>query len=105
MYSIKKNKYTELGTINNYINKLKYFISIGDSKGLLQVINFPQIELQTSPISREESFFQKKNLFQPLNYHSNLIKIITWNTAFNKLTIVDKEGMLIVWKEINDLFE
>lgn len=93
----------QLTTIS--INKNTNFISIGDSKGLLQVINFPQIESQTSQISREESFTQKKNLFQPLNYHSNPVKIITWNTSFNKLTTVDKEGMLIVWKEINGIFE
>ena len=93
----------QLTTIS--INQNTNFISIGDSKGLLQVINFPQIEAQTVPISREESFSQKKNFFQPLNYHHNPIKIITWNTRFNKLTTVDESGMLIVWKEVNGLFE
>ena len=53
------------------INQKTNFICIGDSKGFLQVINYPQIESQTLPISREESFSQRQNCFQYIenNHH------------------------------------
>ena len=44
------------------INPLTNFFCIGDSKGFLQIINYPQIITQTHPQSREESFSQNQNI-------------------------------------------
>ena len=89
------------------INQKTNFICIGDSKGVLQVINYPQIESQTLPISREESFSQRQNCFQYIenNHHHGSINLITWNISYNKLTSVDTEGTLVVWNKKNGKFE
>ena len=89
------------------INQKTNFICIGDSKGFLQVINYPQIESQTLPISREESFSQRQNCFQYIenNHHHGSINLITWNISYNKLTTVDSEGALVVWNKKNGKFE
>ena len=42
------------------INPITNFFCIGDSKGSLQVINYPQIVSQILPVSREESFSQNQ---------------------------------------------
>ena len=89
------------------INPKTNYFCIGDSKGFLQVINYPQIEAQTQPISREESYSQKYNCFQYIqnNHHHGSINLITWNIHFNKLTTVDSDGALVVWKKKNGIFD
>ena len=89
------------------INSKTNFFCIGDSKGFLQVINYPQIEAQTQPISREDSFSQKLNCFQYISntHHHGSINLITWNICYNKLTTVDTDGSLVVWKKKNGAFE
>ena len=91
------------------INPLTNFFCIGDSKGFLQIINYPQIITQTHPQSREESFSQNQNIncFQFISniQHKNSISLITWNICYNKLTTVDSEGTLVVWKKKNSLFD
>ena len=89
------------------INQKTNFFCIGDSKGFLQVINYPQIEAQSQPISREESFSQKQNCFQyiPNNHHHGSINLIIWNICYNKLTTVDSDGALVVWKKKNGMFD
>ena len=89
------------------INSKTNFFCIGDSKGALQVINYPQIEAQSQPINREESFIQKQNCFQFISniHHKGSINLITWNICFNKLTTVDTDGSLVVWKKKNGMFD
>ena len=89
------------------INPKTNFFCIGDSKGYLQVINYPQIEAQTQPVNKEESFSQKLNCFQYISniHHHGSINLITWNICYNKLTTVDTDGSLVVWKRKNGLFE
>ena len=89
------------------LNQKTNFICIGDSKGFLQVINYPQIEAQTQPISREESFSQRQNCFQYIQntHHHGSINLISWNINYNKLTTVDLEGTLIVWTKKNGVFD
>ena len=89
------------------INQKTNFICIGDSKGFLQVIDYPQIEAQTQPINREESYFQRQNCFQYIknNLHHGSINLISWNLCYNKFTTVDSNGVLIVWKKKNGIFD
>ena len=89
------------------INPITNFICIGDSKGSLQVINYPQIVTQVQPVSREESFSQNQNCFQfiPNIQHKCSISLIAWNMFYNKITTVDSEGILVVWKKKNGLFD
>ena len=89
------------------INPKTNFFCIGDSKGFLQVINYPQIEAQTQPNNKEESYSQKINCFQYIQnvHHHGSINIITWNVHYNKLTTVDSEGALVVWKRKNGIFD
>ena len=73
----------------------------------MQIINYPQIEAQSQPISREESFSQKQNCFQyiPNKHHHGSINLIIWNICYNKLTTVDYSyGVLVVWKKKNGMF-
>ena len=83
------------------INQKTNFFCIGDSKGFLQVINYPQIEAQTNPLNRDESFSQKINCFQYImnEHHKGAINLITWNICHNKLTTVGTDGSLVVWKK------
>ena len=94
----------QLSKIN--INSKTNFFCIGDSKGFLQVINYPKIEAQSQPINREESYLQKQNCFQyiPNDHHKGSINLITWNICFNKLTTVGTDGSLVVWKKKNEFF-
>ena len=89
------------------INQKSNFFCIGDSKGFLQVINYPQIEAQTQPSNRDESFSQKQNCFQYISNlkHKGSINLISWNIPYNKLTTVDMEGSLVVWKKKNGIFD
>ena len=89
------------------INPKTNFFCIGDSKGFLQIINYPKIEAQPQPNNREESYSQKYNCFQYIqnNHHHGSINLITWNIHFNKLTTVDSDGSLVVWKKKNDIFD
>ena len=77
---------------------------IGDSKGSLQVINYPQIIYQSQLNNRDESISQKQNSFQYIEniHHRGSINLITWNICYNKLTTVDSEGSLVVWKKKNE---
>ena len=85
------------------------FFCIGDSKGFLQIINYPQIIAQSHPQSHEDSFSQNpnQNCFQFISnlHHKYSISLITWNICYNKLTTVDSEGTLVVWKKKNNLFD
>ena len=94
----------QLSKIN--INPKTNFFCIGDSKGFLQVINYPQIEAQTNPLNRDESFSQKMNCFQYItnDHHKGAINLITWNISYNKLTTVATDGSLVVWKNKNGNF-
>ena len=89
------------------INSITNFFCIGDSKGSLQVINYPQIAIQVLPLSREESFSQNQNCFQfiPNIQHKSSISLISWNIFHDKITTVDSEGTLVVWKKKNNLFD
>ena len=89
------------------INPITNFFCIGDSKGSLQVINYPQIVSQILPVSREESFSQNQNCFQyiPNFQHKYSISLITWNMIYDKITTVDTEGTLVVWKKKNSIFD
>ena len=94
----------QLSKIN--INQKTNYFCIGDSKGFLQVINYPQIEAQTNPLNRDESFSQKMNCFQYImnEHHKGAINLITWNICHNKLTTVGTDGSLVVWKKKNSGF-
>ena len=94
----------QLSKIN--INPKTNYFCIGDSKGFLQVINYPQIEAQTNPVNRDESFSQKMNCFQYImnDHHKAPICLITWNICYNKLTTVATDGSLVVWKKKNGIF-
>ena len=85
------------------INPMTNFFCIGDSKGFLQIINYPQIISQSQPLSRDESFSQNQNqnCFQFITniQHKYSISLISWNICYNKLTTVDSEGTLVVWKK------
>ena len=91
------------------INPLTNFFCIGDSKGFLQIINYPQIITQSHPQSRDESFSQNQNqnCFQFISniQHKNSISLICWNICYNKLTTVDTEGILVVWKKKSNAFD
>ena len=91
------------------INPMTNFFCIGDSKGFLQIINYPQIITQSHPQSHEDSFSQNQNqnCFQFISnlHHKYSISLITWNICYNKLTTVDSEGTLVVWKKKNNLFD
>ena len=89
------------------INPLTNFFCIGDSKGFLQIINYPQIVTQTLPLSREESFSQNQNCFQFISNinHKSAISLISWNACYDKLTTVDSDGVLVVWKKKNGFFD
>ena len=89
------------------INPITNFICIGDSKGSLQVINYPQIVTQILPVSREESFSQNQNCFQfILNIqHKYSISLIAWNMFYDKITTVYSEGILVFWKKKNGPFD
>ena len=89
------------------INPLTNIFCIGDSKGSLQVINYPQIATQILPVSREESFSQNQNCFQfiPNIQHKYSITSIIWNIFYDKITTVDTEGVLVVWRKKNGLYE
>ena len=89
------------------INPITNIFCIGDSKGSLQVINYPQIVTQILPVSREESFSQNQSCFQfiPNIQHKYSISLITWNMLYDKITTVDSEGTLVVWKKKNGLFD
>ena len=89
------------------INPITNIFCIGDSKGSLQVINYPQIVTQVLPVSREESFSQNQNCFQfiPNIQHKYSISLIVWNICYDKITTVDTEGTLVVWKKKNGLFD
>jgi len=73
------------------INPLTNFFCIGDSKGFLQIINYPQIIAQSQPLNRDESFSQNQNqnCFQFITNikHKYSISLISWNVCYNKLTI------------------
>ena len=88
------------------INPITNIFCIGDSKGFLQIINYPKIITQVLPVSREESFSQNQNCFQfiPNIHHKSSISLISWNKIYNKITTVDTDGVLIVWKKINGIF-
>ena len=85
------------------INPMTNIFCIGDSKGFLQIINYPQIIAQSHPINRDESFSQNQNqnCFQYITNikHKYSISLISWNVCYNKLTTVDSEGTLVVWKK------
>ena len=85
------------------INPMTNFFCIGDSKGFLQIINYPQIIAQSQPLNRDESFSQNQNqnCFQFITNikHKYSISLISWNVCYNKLTTVDSEGTLVVWKK------
>ena len=91
------------------INPFTNFFCIGDSKGFLQIINYPQIINQSKPLSRDESFSQAQHLncFQFISniQHKYSISLIAWNVCYNKLTTVDSEGTLVVWKRKNGFFD
>ena len=89
------------------INPITNIFCIGDSKGSLQVINYPQIVTQILPVSREESFSQNQNCFQfiPNIQHKYSICLITWNAIYDKITTVDTEGCMVVWKKKNGLYD
>ena len=91
------------------INPMTNFFCIGDSQGFIQIVNYPQIIIQSLPQSRDDSFSQKdnQNCFQFISniHHKNSISLITWNICYNKLTTVDSEGTLVVWKKKNNLFD
>ena len=91
------------------INPMSNFFCVGDSKGFIQIINYPQIISQSQPLSRDESFSQKENqnCFQYISniHHKYSICLITWNICYNKITTVDTEGTLVVWKRNNNLFD
>ena len=57
------------------INPITNIFCIGDSKGFLQIINYPKIITQVLPVSREESFSQNQNCFQfiPNIHHKSSI--------------------------------
>ena len=91
------------------INPMTNFFCIGDSKGFLQIINYPQIISQSQPVSRDESFSQgeNKNCFQFISniQHKYSISLITWNICYNKITTVDSEGTLVVWTRKNGYYD
>ena len=91
------------------INQRTNFFCIGDSKGSLQVINYPRIEAQSQPVNRDrdDSIVQKENCFQFISnvHHKGSVNLITWNICYNKLTTVDTDGSLVVWKKKNGMFD
>ena len=91
------------------INPKTNFFCVGDSKGFIQIINYSQIIAQSQPLNKDESFSQKENqnCFQFISniHHKYSISLITWNVCYNKLTTVDSEGTLVVWKKKNNLFD
>ena len=89
------------------INPITNIFCIGDSKGSLQVINYPQIVTQVLPVSREESFSQNQSCFQfiPNIKHKSSISLIAWNKVYDKITTVDSEGILIVWTKKSGIYD
>ena len=63
------------------INQRTNIFCIGDSKGSLQVINYPRIEAQSQPVNRDrdESIVQKENCFQFISnvHHKGSVNLIT----------------------------
>ena len=89
------------------INPLSNFFCIGDSKGFIQIINYSQLIAQSQPISRDESFSQNQNCFQLISniHHKYSISLITWNVCYDKITTVDIEGTMVVWKKKNNFYD
>ena len=89
------------------INPITNIFCIGDSKGFLQIINYPKIVTQILPVSREESFSQNQNCFQfiPNIQHKSSVSLIAWNKIYNKITTVDTDGVLVVWQNRNGIYD
>ena len=89
------------------INPITNIFCIGDSKGFLQIINYPKIVTQVLPVSREESFSQNQACFQfiPNIQHKSSISLISWNNIYDKITTVDIDGVLVVWQNRKGIFD
>ena len=89
------------------INPITNIFCIGDSKGFLQIINYPKIVTQVLPVSREESFSQNQACFQfiPNIQHKSSISLISWNNIYDKITTVDTDGVLVVWQNRKGIFD
>ena len=89
------------------INPFSNYFCIGDSKGFIQIINYPQLISQSQPTSRDESFSQNQNCFQLISniHHKYSISLITWNVCYDKITTVDIEGTMVVWKKKNNFYD
>nr|XP_009858071.1 WD repeat-containing protein 35 [Ciona intestinalis] len=81
-------------------NKEHGYIACGGDDGLLKVL---KLETQPSKDAKIRGLAAPSNLSmnQTMEGHNGIVKVVTWNNHYQKLTSSDEKGLIIVWMMFN----